>query len=160
MNKPIILRKRYIPFETVDISADEILLRTEEFLVTKWKAIKPRKDIIGGISCAFLKEGYKLSRFYDNSMRFIYWYFDIIDVDYDPMDDKYVLKDLLLDVKVMPDGALMILDADELADALEKGLITQSQACISLRTLDKILKMINEENFPPEIFKDEKYLAL
>ena len=44
MKKPIVLRKRFIPFEVVDISHDELLFRNESLLVTKWTAIKPRRE--------------------------------------------------------------------------------------------------------------------
>ena len=44
MKKPTVLRKRYIPFETVDISGDELISRSDELLVTRWKPIKIRSD--------------------------------------------------------------------------------------------------------------------
>lgn len=157
MNKPSIFRTRYIPFETVDISSDELLFRDEELLITRWKAIKPRKDISGGISYTFLKEGIKISRFYDADKRFAYWYCDIIDVEYNIETDRFTLIDLLLDVKLMPDGTMKVLDADELAEALEKGLITQEQACSSLKKMDNILQQIYKGVFPPAICMEEKY---
>jgi len=157
MKKPGILRTRYIPFETVDISNDEILFRDGELLITKWNAIKPRADISGGISYTFLKEGIKISRFYDGNKKFAYWYCDIIDVKYDSAVDQYTFVDLLLDVKLMPDGKMMVLDADELAMALEQGLITQEQACSSLKKMDSILQNVYKNNFPPPVCLDEKY---
>ncbi|MCX8131322.1 MAG: DUF402 domain-containing protein [Clostridia bacterium] len=157
LQKPTIFRRRYIPNETIDITGDELLYRDEEVLITKWKAIRPRPDISGGISYTFLKEGYKISRFYDNSGKFIYWYCDIIDVDYKSDSDTYTLIDLLLDVKLLKDGTLMVLDADELAEALEKAFVTKEQACRAMRIMNKILKMIYKKNFPPEICKKEEY---
>lgn len=157
MDKPGVLRKRYIPFETVDISGDEMLFRSEELLITRWKAIKPREDISGGISFTFLKKGIKISRFYNASGEFLYWYCDIIDVEYDPGKDLFTLVDLLIDVKILPGGCPRILDADELAEAIEKDLITKEQACSSLKKLDLLLKMIYSGNFPPEVCKSEEY---
>jgi uncharacterized protein len=158
VDKPTILRKRYIPNEIIDITGDELLYRDQELLVTRWKAIRPRPDISGGVSYSFLKEGYKISRFYDNGGNFIYWYCDIIDVEYDNNTDTYKLLDLLLDVKLLEDGTLMVLDADELAEALEKGLVTKEQACRALRIMNKILKMIYKKSFPPEICRKEDYI--
>jgi len=63
MKKPIILRKRYIPDEVIDISGDELVFRSEDLLITKWNPIRKRPDISGGISFTFLKEGYKASKF-------------------------------------------------------------------------------------------------
>ncbi len=157
MNKPKIFRTRYIPFETVDISSDELLYIDEDILITRWKAIKPRADISGGISYTFLKEGIKISRFYDAEKRFAYWYCDIIDVKYDRELNQYTLIDLLLDVKLMPDGTMKVLDADELAIALEEGLITQEQACRSLKKMDSILQSVYSGTFPPTVCMDEKY---
>jgi len=149
MKKPVILRRRYIPYEIVDISSDELLFRSNDMLITKWTAIKPRSDFYGGVSFTFLNKGYKLSRFYDEEGKFLYWYCDIIEVLYDASADTYTLNDLLLDIKIFPDGRVVLLDSDELAAAIEGGLITGKQACMSLRTLDDLLKMIYSGSFPP-----------
>lgn len=151
MKKPIILRKRYIPLETIDITGDELVLRNEDILITKWKPIKERQDISGGMSFTFLKEGYKVSKFFGASGEFKYWYCDIINILYEELQDKYTLVDLLLDVKIMPDGRVEVVDADELAEALEKSIISKEEATISLYTLDKILRMSYAGKFPPEV---------
>lgn len=149
MKKPVILRRRYIPNEIVDISDDELLFRSDDLLITRWTAIKPRPDFYGGISFAFLDRGYKLGRFYDSDGRFLYWYCDIIEIVYDASSDTYTMNDLLLDIKIFPDGRVILLDAEELAQAIDEGLITNQQACMSLRTLDNLLKMIYGGSFPP-----------
>lgn len=151
MKKPIILRKRYIPSEIIDISGDELIFRDENLLITKWEPIKKRLDISGGISYAFLDKGYKISKFFDHEGRFKYWYCDIINVEYDSKEDKYTLIDLILDVRITGDGSIEVLDADELAEALEKGIITLEEALKSLRTLDELLKSAYEGRFPPDI---------
>lgn len=157
MKKPRILRKRFIPYETVDISGDELLLRSDELLITRWKVIHPRSDMSWGLSYAFLKDGFKISRFYDANDSFLCWYCDIIDFEYDEEKDTYTLIDLLVDVKISPQGELKVLDADELAEVLEKGLITQERACTALKKLDKLLKMIYDSKFPPDICTKEEY---
>jgi len=149
MKKPVVLRRRYIPYEIVDISEDELIFRSETLLVTKWISIKPRPDFHGGISFTFLDKGYKLGRFYDGYGRFLYWYCDIIEVNYNEAEDTYTINDLLLDIKIKPDGDVRLLDADELAEAIANGLITSEQACKALRTLDDLLKLIYSRNFPP-----------
>lgn len=157
MKKPTVFRRRYIPYEIVDISGDELLFRSEELLITRWSAIKPRADFARGISYTFLKGGFKIGRFYDSSGKFLYWYCDIIDVDYDAGKDMYTLVDLLVDIKVMPDGLVKVLDADELAEAMEEGLVTGEQASRALRKLDQVLKMIYSDAFPPDICRAEEY---
>lgn len=150
MKKPVVLRRRYIPYEITDISHDELLFRSESLLVTKWAAIKPREDFCGGISFTFLDRGYKIGRFYNKDGRFLFWYCDIIEVEYERDTDTYTINDLLLDIKIFADGNVIILDADELAQALEEGLISNEQACKSLKTLDVLLRQIYGGNFPPQ----------
>ncbi|KNY29109.1 DUF402 domain-containing protein [Pseudobacteroides cellulosolvens] len=157
MKKPTILRKRFIPFETVDISGDEMLYRDDSLIITRWKVIKARKDIDRGVSFAFLKDGYKISRFYDPEGNFVYWYCDIIDVEYDSVKDTYTLTDLLVDVKILPNGEIRVLDVDEVADALEENIITKEQACDSLRKLHKLLELIYSGEFPPKECRDQEY---
>lgn len=155
--KPIILRQRFIPFETVDITSDELLYRDDKLLITRWKAIRPRNDFTGGVSYTFLEEGFKVGRFYSSEGDLVFWYCDIIEVDYDEKLDQYTLIDLLVDIKVMPDGRVRLLDADELATAAEQGLVTMNQVCSALRRMDHLLSIIYSGNFPPEVCKDKKY---
>ncbi len=136
---PKIFRIRYIPAETVDISGDRLLYRDGEHLVTAWKPIRPRTDIDHGMSCVFLKEGVKISRFMDACDNTLYWYVDLVDIRYDAPADTYRLHDLLADVKIHPDGRVEIIDLDELADAIERRLITPEQGILALRILDRLL---------------------
>lgn len=151
MKKPVIMRRRYIPYEIVDISGDELLFRSDSLLVTRWSAIKPRADIKGGISFTFLDRGYKLGRFYDGDDRFLYWYCDIIEVEHEETSDTYTINDLLVDIKIFPDGRVILLDADELGQALEEGLISKEQAVKALKVLDGLLRQIYGGNFPPKV---------
>lgn len=136
---PKILRIRYIPAETVDISGDRLLHRDAEHLVTAWKPIRPRTDFDHGQSCVFLQEGVKVSRFMDAGGNTLYWYVDLVDIRYDAPTDTYRLHDLLADVKIHPDGRVEIIDLDELADAIEQNLITREQSILALRILDRLL---------------------
>ncbi|MGE5423361.1 MAG: DUF402 domain-containing protein [Ignavibacteriales bacterium] len=160
MKKPSIYRQRYIPYETVDISGDELLFRSKELLITRWDAIKPRADFSKGVSFTFLDEGFKISRYYDHNGIFLYWYCDIVEVQYDEKVDSYTLIDLLLDVQIMADATLKVLDAGELAEALESDLITTEQACRALRTMDHLLDLVNNGEFPPIECRNEKYWSI
>jgi len=157
MKRPTILRKRFIPSETVDISGDEILFSDEELLITRWKSIKPRKDFSNGVSYTFLKEGFKISRFYNAEGNFIYWYCDIADIEHDVGKDTYILTDLLVDIKVMPDGTVNVLDVDELAEAIDRNILSCEQVSRTLKRLHELLNMIYRGKFPPEICKREEY---
>ena len=63
MDKPLLYRKRYIPLEVKSLNDDEILFADDEIIVTKWNTFKPKKDFSNGISCTFINDGYKISKF-------------------------------------------------------------------------------------------------
>jgi predicted RNA-binding protein associated with RNAse of E/G family len=151
-----IFRKRYVPDELVDISQDEVLFLDSDLMVTKWDTIHPRGDIARGLSFTFLKEGYKVSKVFDFNNELVYWYCDIIDSVYDQEDNVITIIDLLVDVRVMPDGRVMVLDVEEIAQALEQSMITQEQACDALKKLSKLLEIIYYGIFPPK--ECEKWL--
>ena len=157
MKKPIVIRKRYIPDEEVDISRDEVLFRDETLLITRWKVIRPKPDVSGGVSFLFIDKGVKISMFLDHSNNFAYWYCDIVEIDYDSKKDKYVLTDMLVDVKILPDKTLQVLDLDELSELLENGTISIKQACDTINKLDNLLKTIYENEFPPKVCRKDKW---
>jgi len=146
-----IFRKRFVPDEIVDISSDEVLERNDNILVTRWRPIKPRTDIGGGISYVFLKKGYKISKIYDNQGGFKYWYCDIIEYTYNQESDEYIFIDLLADVVVYPDGKCEVLDLDELKSVFDKKIITKEQMLKSIKCVNTLVEMVQNGVFPPEI---------
>ena len=148
-------RKRYIPNEVVDISGDEVLEKNENIIITRWKPIKPREDIVGGISYIFLRRGYKISKIFDTHGNFVYWYCDIIEYSYDKEKDEYIFTDLLADVKVYPDGKAEVLDFGELTEAFHKKLITGTQLLDAMKSVNTLMEMVQNHFFPPAIC--EKY---
>lgn len=137
-----IYRVRYIPSETIDLSSDKLLYRDNKFLITKWKPIKPRSDVLSGISCVFLEQGWKISAFFGQDNEIIYWYCDIVDISFNRETDTYYLYDLLTDIKILPDGRVEIIDLDELAIAFEENLITNEQLIKSLKQSNSLLDLI------------------
>lgn len=142
-----IYRKRYIPNEIIDISGDKVESVNENLLVTSWLPIHPRNDVAFGMSYTYLKKGWKISKFYDKDKNFLYWYCDIIDAQI--KDEEYILVDLLVDIKVYPDGRYEILDEEELDEALNEGLITKEQKKEALNKLNALLEIIKKGEFPP-----------
>ncbi len=147
MNKPVIYRKRIIPEELILLDKDEILYSDDERIVTRWNTIKPKKILHHGCSCYFLKEGYKVSKFYREDGTLIYWYCDIISYKYDPDENSYVFTDLLADVLIYPDGKVEVVDVGEIADALTDGTLTVEEMIPALRSLDKLLAIIYSGKF-------------
>lgn len=147
MKQPVLYRKRLIPDECILLDHDEILHTEENLIITKWKTIRPKKELSHGLSAFFLDKGIKVSKFFDHDDRLICWYCDIITHTYDAASNTYVMIDLLADVLVYPDGTVKVADLDELADAAEQKLISQEQLLIALRQLDWLLQTIYSGRF-------------
>lgn len=149
MNSQINLyRRRFIPEETVLLKDDIILFFDDSVIITSWKTLKPRKDIAGGISAYYRKEGFKISRVTDSEGNLVHWYCDIIEEQpADGSSNGLVFVDLLLDVVVMPDGSVKVMDLGEAADALKEGLITQDMLLHAMSTTDRLLSLIYSGQF-------------
>lgn len=135
-------RKRFIPEEIVFLKDDVVLEADEDKIITKWDALKPRGDFVGGYSYYYLKKGYKISKFIDNNGNLVYYYCDIIDVAFDEIENSYIFTDLLADVIVYEDERVEVVDLAEIAEALDRNLITQELAKKALRILDELLNII------------------
>lgn len=147
MTQPFLYRRRIIPDECILLKDDIILECNEERIVTSWNAIRPKKDLHHGYSCYFLKEGFKVSKFYYEDGRLLYWYCDIVDYNYIASDNKLIVTDLLADVIIYPDGFVKVVDLDELVTALESRAISLDTLKSSLNKLDKLLHIIYEKKF-------------
>lgn len=147
MDKPILYRKRLIPEECVLLKDDIIIVCDEDIIITKWNALKPKKDLHHGYSCYFLKEGYKVSKFYKPDNTLLYWYCDIVDFSYTKSNNTMIVTDLLADVVVYPDGFVKIIDLDELVEALDQKKITQKDLKKSLIRINNLLQIIYRGDF-------------
>ncbi len=140
-------RKRYIPAECIPLKNDVIVEQNDEYILTTWKTINPKTNFDHGSSCYMLKEGIKLSKFYRPDGELLYWYCDIVDYEYDKTENTLTVIDLLADVVIYPDGRVKVMDLDELAEALERGLITQNQLTAGLRQLNYLLTLLDRDKF-------------
>ena len=142
-----IYRKRLIPNECILLKDDIILEANDDYILTKWNTIKPKKDLHHGFSCCYFNKGIKVSKFYREDGSLIYWYCDIVSCEWN--EDKTVLTttDLLIDILIYPNGQLKVLDLDELADAADKNLISNELLKDSLRKADALLQDIYAGNF-------------
>ncbi len=147
MAGPILYRKRLIPEECILLKDDVVLYHDEDVIVTAWHSLKPRKDLHHGYSCYYLKEGFKVSKFYQEDGSLLYWYCDIVDYTYEETTDTYITTDLLADVLIYPDGFVKVVDIDELVTALEQNLISESLLKKSLLRLNHLLTLIYDGRF-------------
>lgn len=88
-----------------------------------------------------------MSKFYRSDDSLLYWYCDIVDYEFDSTTNTLTATDLLADVIIYPDGRVKVMDLDELADALEQGLITTEQMSLCLRRLHYLLSLIDRDKF-------------
>lgn len=139
---PILYRERIIPKECIELKDDIITFINDDIIVTKWNALKPKKELHHGNSVYYLKEGYKISKFLREDDSLIYWYCDIIKTSYDSSSNTYVFTDLLADVIIYPDGEVKVVDIDEIAETIEKDSISKEDVISALRNLDKLLNLI------------------
>ncbi len=152
--RPITLyRKRLIPAECILLKDDTILEINDDYILTKWNTLKPKKDLHHGYSCCYLKNGIKVSKFYREDGSLIYWYCDIVSYEWNEDKTSLITTDLLIDILIYPDGRLKVLDLDELADAQDQSLISARLLKDSLRTADSLLRDIYAGKFY------EKYTA-
>ncbi len=167
MKIPVLFRKRIIPEECICLKDDEILYFSpeEHIIVTRWHALKPREDLHHGYSCYFYDLGFKVSKFYQKDGSLLYWYCDIIHVDYPvskpdfpikglsneiPWDETggcFIATDLLADVIIYPDGFVKIVDLDELTAALDSGALSLELLKAALTRLSSLLNLIYSGEF-------------
>lgn len=147
MPLPTLYRKRIIPDECVLLKDDKILYQDDNMIITGWNTLKPRKDMHHGYSCYFLKEGFKVSKFYREDNSLLYWYCDIVDYDFQKDTNTYIVTDLLADIIIYPDDFVKVVDIDELAIALDKKLIDEDTLKRSLLQLNHLLEIIYAGKF-------------
>ncbi len=147
MIRPQLFRKRLIPEECIELKDDIIIYMDENIIVTKWHALKPKKDLHHGLSCYFLKEGYKISKFYTQDNKLLYWYCDIVDYIYSEIDNTYVFTDLLADVIIYPDGFVKVVDLDEFVEALDTDKLSIETLKLALVRLNNLLDLIYADKF-------------
>lgn len=157
MVQPKLYRKRYMPNEIVFLKDDVIVYQDETVMVTKWDVLHPKAKFSHGISCYYLEKGWKVSKFLNEKNELVYYYCDIIDTTYQKEENSYIFTDLLADVIIYENGFVKVVDLGEVAEALEKGIITDREAELSLFRLDALLQVIYDGGLPEMIeFLEQK----
>lgn len=157
MVQPKLYRKRYMPNEIVFLKDDVIVYQDETVMVTKWDVLHPKAKFSHGISCYYLEKGWKVSKFLNEKNELVYYYCDIIDMKYQKEENSYIFTDLLADVIIYENGFVKVVDLGEVAEALEKGIITDREAELSLSRLDALLQVIYDGGLPEMIeFLEQK----
>jgi protein associated with RNAse G/E len=140
-------RRRFIPDELIYLKDDKVIYTDGDRIVTSWEVLTKRHDFSCGISCYYINEGIKVSRFMNDKGELVYWYCDIIETEYDERTDSYTFKDLLADVIIYPDNSFKVVDLDEIALAIEKRIISSELICACMRRLDTLLNKLYSGEF-------------
>ena len=109
-NELQIYRKRLIPEECILLKDDIIVEQNDDYILTKWKTLNPKTTFSHGCSCYYLKEGFKISKFYRHDGSLLYWYCDIVEYTRRPEDNALIVTDLLADIILYPDGRMHVVD--------------------------------------------------
>ena len=147
MNISKLYRRRLIPSELTLLKDDVIVRQDEEVIITTWNTLNPKTEFSHGCSCYFLKDGLKVSKMYRSDNTLLRWYIDIVEISIDHTEGSLTSTDLLADVVIYPDGRMKVVDLDELAEALEKNLLTKEQMVSCLRSLNHLLTLIYRDKF-------------
>ncbi len=147
MSELQLYRRRLIPAECILLKDDIIVKQTKDLIITSWKTLNPKIAFSHGCSCSFLREGFKISKFYTQNNSLLYWYCDIVEYARNESAHTLTTTDLLADVIVYPDGRTKVVDLDELAQAFETGLLTAAQLSAALRQLNHLLTYIYKDKF-------------
>ena len=89
----------------------------------------------------FLPDGafWQLSAIYNHKSEIVEWYFDITRKNAVDEDGKPYCDDLYLDAALLPDGQILVLDEDELIEALDSGNITRCEYDMAHATLQQLM---------------------
>lgn len=90
---------------------------------------------------------YVVTTMFDAHGNVIQWYIDICAKH--GLDDDGVpwFEDLYLDIVIMPSGKVMLLDEDELDEALEKGQVSRSKYDIARYEAERLMSKIEAGQF-------------
>jgi predicted RNA-binding protein associated with RNAse of E/G family len=91
---------------------------------------------------------YAVTTVFDAQGELVRWYIDICKRHY--VDEQGMLwyEDLYLDLDVSPDGEPVLLDADELDEALYQGVITPLEYELAWREASSLLTVIEDDTLP------------
>jgi predicted RNA-binding protein associated with RNAse of E/G family len=101
----------------------------------------------------FKNRWYDIGKFYDQSGKWLGYYCDIIQPVRKLLADQsrtVRLTDLYLDLWISAENGFLILDENELADAVEKRYLTEKMARRARDQLNILVEMIRSKEFPPK----------
>jgi hypothetical protein len=131
------------------LDSDTMIYRDSELLVVRWDTINKKNEFAKGVSFYIPQDKIKISALYLENGDFVKYYCEAVEVEYKEESDKYIFRDLIVDVDVFEGGKAVVRDEDELEDALKRGIVTQAKVDEILKVRDKILYLLKVDQIPP-----------
>lgn len=98
---------------------------------------------------------------YDENEKIVEWYFDVLKSKGLDLLGRHFYHDLYLDVVVQPDYRFIVIDCDELENALNDGIIDQDDFEMAYEVCRQIVnKVVEDKKFMEDFLRGnlEKYL--
>lgn len=159
----ITVRVKRLP-DDVEEWEHELLLDTPELIISEFTfSGLPKPSVLEGkivtengykgILFEFVDEWYEIIKIWDHDGDLVGYY---CNINAPPVmfDGGYEITDLFLDLWVYPDLKYHILDEDELLEAVKTGLISNELSEKANDVLARLLKMVSDGRFPPEILDE------
>jgi predicted RNA-binding protein associated with RNAse of E/G family len=166
------LHLRYIrlPNQVLDIY-DDLIYRSEKVIVGKSQITSTHSVMFKGevvLAAGFqivyfelMGKWFTVGKIRDLKGRHTGYYCDIVTTPRLLEDGGVELTDLFLDLWVSPDLRFKVLDEEELENAFSKSWITRQLYEKAKEELDKLVNIVEQGKFPPQIVKHlEKKLCL
>ncbi|MDB4868925.1 MAG: hypothetical protein JWR03_3258 [Cohnella sp.] len=150
-----ILKKSYacFPMDEPQFHGFVTLYRIHELRDPLWKEYNGRRMCLADKGYLWMQhfpkgEHFVVTTMFDPQGNVVQWYIDISKIQ--GLTDQQVpwFDDLYLDIVVLPTGELLLLDEDELEEALDDGLITARDSDMAQRTAARLMDLIRHNKFP------------
>jgi hypothetical protein len=150
-----ILKRNYACFPMDDpcFRGFVTLYRIQELRDPLWKEYNGRRMCLADKGYLWMQhfpkgEHFVVTTMFDPKGQVVQWYIDICKTQ--GLTDQQVpwFDDLYLDIVKLPTGEVLLLDEDELEEALDDGIITQKDSDMAERTAARLLEQIRSHKFP------------
>jgi predicted RNA-binding protein associated with RNAse of E/G family len=112
------------------------------------------------LQLAIENENYWITAMYDENKKLIQYYIDITEKNViDTKEDSY-FYDLFLDVVILNTGEIILLDEDELEEALKEKVINHEQYELAYNKAKNIMEFISKEKDKLEYFCNKYFNQL
>jgi predicted RNA-binding protein associated with RNAse of E/G family len=161
-----ILRKSYkcIKVDEPDFRGLVTFYRIHEISEPMWRVYAGKRMCLADAGYLWMQhfpqgERFVVTTMFDDKSRVIQWYIDVCKTQGVTDQDVPWFDDLYLDVIVRPTGEVMLVDEDELEEALSQHKISRRDAENAKRTAAYIMRLIKQGKFP-YFDLSRKYLRL